>query len=770
MTPQQFASRFGWRLPAWLLCGLAGALIGLSGLGQGIENTLRELDARIRQHPASGALHIVEIDAHSIATIDRWPWPRSNHARVVDQLRRAGAASIVFDVDFSAHSTPAEDAAFADALRRAGGKVVLPAFRQRTGGNREGWTDSMPIPALRGHSAAAAVSILPDHDGYVRRAPIGVTVTGLPRPSLSATLAGVAGSSGQDFPIDFAIAPASIPRHSLVEIRDGRFDPREIAGKHILIGATAIELGDRYAVPTHGVLPGVVIQALAAETLARGVPRESGWPIPLIAALALAVAILRAPSRARLAAAAVSAPAVLFALAVMIRAGFNWSIELAPALVALACATATAIVGRLLAAARSRREHDTETGLPNRFAFLDQGPSPDAAGIVAARIAEFDKLSAGLGESARGALIHRVRDRVVLAMGTEQVFRIEDRVLAWRFPASEDLLTRLATLRTLMLSPVEVAGRRVDVTLALGFAAQGEAEGADNVLAQAVLAANHALDSGESWHIHEREDEELIDRELSLLGELDAAIGNGEIQVVYQPKLCLRSETIVSVEALVRWNHPTRGPLRPDLFIPLAERSDRIAGLTLHVVERTIADLQVWRGAGHGVSAAVNISAKLLTSALFNAELRQLVARSILPPRSLIFEVTESAAMRDIEGAAAALRSFRELGIAISMDDYGTGQSTLSYLKQLPLDELKIDRSFVEMSHLSRSDGALVRSTINLAHELGLKVVAEGVGDEACLAFLRTIGCDLAQGYFIGRPMPPGELAARLAAPRALAA
>ena len=227
MTPKQFATRFGVRLPAWLLCGLAGALIGVSGLGQGVEHTLSEMDVQIRQHPASGAVHIVEIDAHSIATIARWPWPRSNYARVVDQLRRAGAASIVFDVDFSAYSTPAEDAAFADALRRAGGKVVLPAFSQRTGGNREGWTDSMPIPSLREHAAAAAVSILPDHDGYVRRAPIGVTVAGLPRPSLSATLAGVAGSSDQDFAIDFAIAPASIPRHSLVEIRDGRFKDRK---------------------------------------------------------------------------------------------------------------------------------------------------------------------------------------------------------------------------------------------------------------------------------------------------------------------------------------------------------------------------------------------------------------------------------------------------------------------------------------------------------------------------------------------------------------
>ncbi|MBV1692316.1 EAL domain-containing protein [Novosphingobium sp. G106] len=225
-----------------------------------------------------------------------------------------------------------------------------------------------------------------------------------------------------------------------------------------------------------------------------------------------------------------------------------------------------------------------------------------------------------------------------------------------------------------------------------------------------------------------------------------------------------------SVEALVRWQHETRGLLRPDLFIPLAERNDRIARLTLHVLRQTIADISKWQLAGHSITAAVNVSAKLLTSEDFISQLRLIGAESIIDPVMLTFEVTESAAMHDPRAAGAALRSFRDMGIAISMDDYGTGQPTLTYLKQLPLDELKIDRSFVQFAHRNRADGVLVRSTVNLAHDLGLKVVAEGVEDADCLAFLQTIACDMAQGYYIGRPMETEDLQLLLGRPFVMAA
>jgi EAL domain-containing protein (putative c-di-GMP-specific phosphodiesterase class I)/CHASE2 domain-containing sensor protein len=751
-----------WRAIALVLGCALGVATGVTGYGVGLDRVLSQIGWSARQHDASGNLHIIEIDARSIADIDRWPWPRQHYARLVDRLRAAGAASISFDVDFSSPSSPAQDQAFAAALARAGNEVVLPTFSQQIDAGANGWTDSLPIPTLRAHAALAAVTVLPDRDGFVRRMPVGIVTAGLPRPSLSAMAAGVAGSADADFPIDFAIDPASIPRHSFVDIRDGRFDPAALRGKAVVIGASAVELGDRYAVPNYGVIPGVVIQALAAETLRKGIPREGGWPLPLLLALGMSLLILRAGARISLAATLIGAPLFLIAAGLTIEALLRWIFPLAPALVVLAVSGSAALLIRALAAARRRRLHDAETGLPNRQALVQAMQSRPGAGVLSAHIADFEKLAAGLGSLASAELVKRVRDRIALVSEGVTVYRVEDRVLAWRCYDKADLDQRIATLRTVMLNPVDVAGRRVDVSLAIGFAEDAGVERVDRVIAHAAFAAARALAAGAAWLAHDADDDEAIDRDLSLLGELDAAIPRGEIQVAYQPKLDLAMGRITSVEALVRWHHPTRGFLRPDLFIPLAERNDRIAALTLHVLEQTITDLRGWHALGHEVTGAVNISAKLLNSADFILALRSLVEASRIDPAWLTFEVTESAAMDDPERAAEALRSFRAMGIAISMDDYGTGQSTLSYLKQLPLNELKIDRSFVQFAHQNRGDGVLVRSTVNLAHELGLKVVAEGVEDAACLAFLQSIGCDMVQGYFVSRPISAKALQALL--------
>ncbi|MCW3848859.1 EAL domain-containing protein [Sphingomonas sp. LB-2] len=751
-----------WRWMALALCGLAGLLVGFTGFGSAFERFADEARWRARQHPASGQLHIVEIDARSIAAIAHWPWPRSNYAVLIDRLREAGAASVTFDVDFSSHSVPEQDAAFAGALERAGGRVILPTFGQESGGGEAGWTDSLPIPELRDHAMLAAVSILPDPDGTIRRAPLGTMTAGTPRPSLSAMIAGANGAADQDFPIDYAIDPNTIPRHSFIDIRDGRFDPKAIAGKDIVIGATAIEMGDRYAAPNYGVIPGVVIQAMAAETLRRGVPVEAGWQLPLLLGLLLSWIILAARSRLLLGAAAAWSPVLVFGATTLADSLWNTHFPVVPALAPIGAAFLSATAMRMLRAARRRSLHDARSGLPNRLALREALRSGQGMGIVAARFADFDRLAASLDAEGTSEMVRRVRDRIATVTEGSLVHRIENRVLAWCSLDETQIEAQLATIRTLMLSPIEVGGRRVDVTLAFGVAAGERREHAEKTIARAALAADHALAEGRSWHYHDATDDDALERELSLLGELDEAVGKGEIQVYYQPKLDLGTDRIGGVEALVRWNHPTRGFLCPDLFIPLAERSDRIASLTLHVVGQTIADLLVWRAAGHEIAGAVNLSAKLLSASDFIAALRDLIDASGIAPQLLTFEVTESAAMTDPASAAAALQSFRDLGIAISMDDYGTGQSTLSYIKQLPLSELKIDRSFVQFAHQSRSDGALVRSTIDLAHELGLKVVAEGVEDIECLAFLRAIHCDMVQGYLISRPVPAPDLAALL--------
>ena len=760
------ALRKRWRAGALLAAALLGALLATTGAGAGVETAVQDARFGLRSRAASGDLHLVEIDARSIAAIDRWPWPRRNHAQLVDQLTQAGAAGIAFDVDFSSQSDPEGDRLFAAALARAGGGVVLPTLRQQAGGGRAGYLDSLPVPVLRAHSMAAAVSILPDPDGQIRSAPIGTVTNGVPRPSLSAMLAGRAGAVGRDFPIDYAIRPDTIPRHSFIDIRDGRFDPRAIRGKRVLIGATAVEMGDRYAVPRFGVIPGVVIQALAAETLMRGVPVDGGPLLPLLLALALATFLLRTRRTGALVAAALALPVILFALSLTAET-MGVRFALVPALAALASVTAAATGQRISATLQARRLTDEATGLRNRRALLATAGG-EGVTIAAATFAEYDKLLSALGEAGAADAVRRVRDRIALLAGGTEIFRVEDRVLAWLAPADiEQTHILYEQLRRIMMAPVEVDGRRADVTLTLGVAQDSDPAAA---LAHAALAAAQARDAGEGFHHHVQSEADAAAQEVSLLGELDQAIAVGEIEVVYQPKLHIASGEIVSVEALVRWRHPTRGMLRPDLFIPLAERNDRIAGLTLHVMERTIAALTIWGGGGRPIGGAVNISAKLLSDSAFLVDLGALITQSGIDPGLITLEVTESAAVSDPAGAGAALRALKSLGLRISMDDYGTGQSTLTYIKQLPLDELKLDRSFVQFAHQNRSDAVLVRSTVELAHELGLKVVAEGVEEAACLAYLASIGCDLAQGYLISKPIDAGSLEALLRQPLRVAA
>jgi diguanylate cyclase len=264
--------------------------------------------------------------------------------------------------------------------------------------------------------------------------------------------------------------------------------------------------------------------------------------------------------------------------------------------------------------------------------------------------------------------------------------------------------------------------------------------------------------------VHSDQAMSRTDRTLALLGDIDGALASGDVFVLYQPKYDLGKARIAGAEALVRWRHPVLGAVSPDEFIPLLENSGHIAPLTFTVLDRCIADLEAWSAGGHDLGVSVNISAALLDDRAFTDALTLRLA-SIGPLAARItLEITESATLDGAASAIAALEAIRAHGTRISIDDYGTGRATLSYLKSFPTDEIKIDKSFVTAIESSASDRILVRSTIELAHELGFAVVAEGVEDIACLDLLRSYQCDLAQGWAIGRPMPAADLLVRAAA------
>jgi EAL domain-containing protein (putative c-di-GMP-specific phosphodiesterase class I) len=264
----------------------------------------------------------------------------------------------------------------------------------------------------------------------------------------------------------------------------------------------------------------------------------------------------------------------------------------------------------------------------------------------------------------------------------------------------------------------------------------------------------------------------LARRQLSLMSELRQAMESGRLRIAYQPKMSLATGRIQDAEALVRWSDESGQAIPPDEFIPLAEETGVIHELTLFALRAVAADLAGWARDGLPMRVAVNVSALDLATSDFTAKVEAICAAAGVPPSRLALEVTESALLRSPTEAIRTLNALRAGGFRLSVDDYGTGQSTLSYLKHLPVHELKIDKSFVTALIESDSDAILVRSTINLAHELGLEVVAEGIEDEATLAMLRGLGSDYAQGYFISRAVGPDELrslAANQASPRRVA-
>jgi EAL domain-containing protein (putative c-di-GMP-specific phosphodiesterase class I) len=251
---------------------------------------------------------------------------------------------------------------------------------------------------------------------------------------------------------------------------------------------------------------------------------------------------------------------------------------------------------------------------------------------------------------------------------------------------------------------------------------------------------------------------------LKLLGQVRAALARGEFTLHYQPKVDLQTRRITGVEALVRWHHPELGLLAPDRFIPLIEQTSLIGPLTMNVLEQALEQVVAWRRRGIVLQVSVNLSARNLLDPELPDRVGALLAEHGVPPGQLVAEVTESAAMADPDRGVRVLEALRQLGLGVAIDDFGTGNASIEYLAELPATELKIDRAFVTDILEQERDRAIVRSTIDLARNLGMTVVAEGIESEQAMEYLAEAGCAMGQGFFFSRPLAPEQLTPQLAA------
>jgi EAL domain-containing protein (putative c-di-GMP-specific phosphodiesterase class I) len=267
-----------------------------------------------------------------------------------------------------------------------------------------------------------------------------------------------------------------------------------------------------------------------------------------------------------------------------------------------------------------------------------------------------------------------------------------------------------------------------------------------------------AKQANTGYTFHNQEQERRSPDELSLVVELRSAMRRNELELYYQPKRHLRTGLMTRAEVLLRWQHPTRGLLVPAYFIPIAERTGLIKPMTDWILDRALSQVRAWQDAGAPVHVAVNVSAKSLQEQTLPARLQELLDKWRIDPRFLKIEITESSIMADPAHALAILSMLQSMGVRLSIDDFGTGYSSLTHLRQLPIDEIKIDKSFVSGMTESEADAAIVRTVIDLARNLGKQVCAEGVETEAQWRQLVAMDCDLAQGYYISRPLPAEEL------------
>ncbi len=322
-----------------------------------------------------------------------------------------------------------------------------------------------------------------------------------------------------------------------------------------------------------------------------------------------------------------------------------------------------------------------------------------------------------------------------------------------------DALTVAGALQAALQTPFRVEGVDLDVEASIGVVRSGEHGTDPTVLLQ---HADIAMYVAKTQQLGVFAYDPGVDRhspaKLALLGDLRRALERGELVLHYQPKISTSTGDVVSAEAPVRWQHPARGLIFPDAFIPLAEHTGLIGPLTHYVLDAALTQARVWVDAGRPLPVSVNLSARNLLEENLPAQVAELLAAHDVPAELLELEVTESALMTEPARAQRLLKQLSALGVRISIDDFGAGYTSLGQLKTLPVNELKIDKSFVMTMTEDRSNSLIVHSVVDLGHNLGLTIVAEGVESEQALSALREFGCDVAQGYYLSRPIPTAAL------------
>jgi len=419
---------------------------------------------------------------------------------------------------------------------------------------------------------------------------------------------------------------------------------------------------------------------------------------------------------------------------------------------------------------RRQALHDDLTKLPNRTLFIDRLEQAILAAnrnesyltVLLMDLDHFKEINDTLGHHIGDLLLQQIGPKITQNLrGIDTVARMGgDEFLLLLPGVNEEQGIDVAQKILASLSKAfQVEDHNLEIGASIGIAVfPSHADDANTLIRRADVAMYGAKSKQSGYNLYNPKDDLHNPGRLTMMTELRQAIENNQLRLYYQPKIDLRTKRCTGVEALVRWHHPDKIEIPPDAFIRNAEKSGTIKSLTQWVLRNAFDQLAQWDKLGLQISISINISARDFQDPDLLFLIEELISSSGIEPSRLTLELTESAVMTDTRKAFDSLSKIDKMGIKLAIDDFGTGYSSLEYLKRLPVDELKIDRSFVVDMATSKDDAAIVRSTIDLAHNLGLHVVAEGVEDQAAVDLLNTMDCDTMQGYFFSKPIPAEEI------------
>ena len=725
---------------------LTGIAMGLTNIGLPLEDALRNVRWLTRDVRSDGNIVLVLQDNATVGELGQMGVTHGTDAELLQKLFDAGADRVFFNRPFTS-GTEQDDARFLSALEANPGRVFLGAAPGSDPG-RGNYAGILPPEEFR--ARAGVVSLMKLHRPfnlniqfpYASDSAIGRI------PSLPAELARVNGGVDTLFHPDFAIQVGSFPTISYVEAMHGRFAASAVRGKDVIVGPSAMLYNEIQSIPGQNrAAAGIYVYAIGAETLKRGIPVELGW---FPAFLLVLVVIITGVGRGRVLDAYrfTGLVAVLVAVPYALDV-FSIQVEVIPA---FAVALVSVIRMRNLDRVEVAGETNAGSGLPSVQVLRANGELSSRI-LVALKIRNYGAIIGSFAEHIEAQLASEIVRRIRISDEDVTIYH-EGGMFVWlsTIRSTFDLFENLEGLHRIVQNGIQVGGIDVDLSFNCGVDSDFDRPLASRV-ASAMQSAEEAVRHDELVFQHDGRKQEG-QWEISLLTSLDRAIDNGEVWVAYQPKLDLKTDRICGAEALVRWTHPERGPISPEKFIRIAEEFHRIERITRFVLNDAIRAAVELERLGYEMTMSVNISAQLLRNPGLPGMIGDILSEQGLSPNRLILEITETDRLDRSSRTFQMLQRLVQSGLRLSIDDFGTGNATLDYLRYLPASEVKIDKSFISSMETSKEDFRLVRSIVDMAHTLDRTVVAEGVETAQALQVLHEMGCDMVQGYHISRPVP----------------